>query len=96
LCGADAPLLDSPAAEVEKVERRAAILSGVGIAFGLGGALAVAVGSTQNEQRMAIGGGLLIGVGVHALLLAVVAWLWPDDSWLGFMTDELMFTPPPR
>jgi len=86
--------LDSP--HMQKVERRAAILSGVGVAFALGGSLAAVVGSMHDETPMTLGGGALIAIGVHAIMLAVVAWLWPDDSWLGLVTDELTIRPPAR
>src|SRR5688572_27003531 len=72
----------------EKVERRAGILSGIGIAFALGGGFAIGVGVSEGESRFTVGGGALIGVGLHAIALAVVAWLWPDDRWLGVLTDE--------
>lgn len=81
-------LAASEPSSLEKIERRAGILSGVGIAFAVGGGIAVGVGATAHESRLYVGGSALIGVGLHAIVLAVVAWLWPDDSWLGLLTDE--------
>ncbi len=89
-------LVAADPAPMEKVERRAGILSGVGIAFTLAGSLAAAVGSMHDETPMTVGGGALIAVGLHAIVLAVVAWLWPDDRWLGLLTDELTIRPAHR
>ena len=81
-------LASSPATSLDKIERRAGIMSGVGFAFAVGGAVAMGLGASLNEPKFTIGGGALIGVGLHVLALAVVAWLWPDDSWLGLVTDQ--------
>ena len=74
--------------KLEKIERRAGIMSGVGFAFVAGGGVAMGLGASVNESKFTIGGGALIAVGLHVLALAVVAWLWPDDSWLGLVTDQ--------
>jgi hypothetical protein len=81
-------LAASEPSSLEKIERRAGILSGVGIAFAVGGGVAVGVGVAVHEPRFTVGGSALIGVALHLVALAVVAWLWPDDSWLGLLTDE--------
>jgi hypothetical protein len=81
-------LVASEPSPMEKVERRAGILSGIGVGFALGGAFAIAVGAIEDESRFVVGGGALVGVAVHLIALAVVAWLWPDDGWLGLLTDE--------
>src|SRR5262245_52128816 len=82
-------LAASEPSSLEKIERRAGILSGVGVAFAVGGGIAVGVGVAAHEPRFTVGGSALIAVGLHAIALAVVAWLWPDDSWLGLLTDEV-------
>src|SRR5437870_13901078 len=81
-------LAASDPSSLETIERRAGILTGVGAAFCLGGVVAVGVGAALHEPRMWLGGSALIGVGLHAIALAMIAWLWPDDSWLGLLTDE--------
>jgi hypothetical protein len=73
-------LASTPPSALEKIERRAGIMSGVGFAFVAGGGVAIGLGASVNESKFTIGGGALIGVGLHVLALAVVAWLWPDDS----------------
>jgi hypothetical protein len=73
---------------LEKIERRAAILTGVGVAFAVGGGVAIGFGVAAHEQRFWVGGTALIGVGLHLLALAVIAFLWPDDTWLGLLTSQ--------
>jgi hypothetical protein len=88
-------LVASGHSPLEKIERRAAIVTGVGIAFAVGGGVTIGAGFATHEERLWVGGAALIGVGVHLLALAVIAWLWPDDTWLGMLTSPLL-TPAPR
>ncbi len=79
---------EPPASPLEKLERRVGILSGVGCAFAVAGAVTIGLGAGAGEPRYTYGGSALIGVGLHAIALAIVAWIWPDDRWLGLVTDQ--------
>src|SRR5258706_14807017 len=73
-----------PATAEEIVERRAGILSGVGVAFALGGGIALGIGIDKHSGLIDAGASVLIAVALHAFALTVLSCLWPFTSSLRF------------
>ena len=81
-----------PTAE-ESVERRAGILSGVGVAFALGGGIALGIGIDKHSTLIDLGASVLIAVALHAFAIAVLSWLWPDTSWMEIFASPVSVRP---
>jgi hypothetical protein len=63
----------------KKATVRASIVTAVACTATAAGGVVLGIGVARHDARTSIGGSALLGLGLHALALAVMAWLWPAD-----------------
>jgi hypothetical protein len=61
------------------LQRHAGIVTTVGAVSVIGGAVALGLGISKQRTEITVGGAALIAFGISALVLSVVAWLWPEE-----------------